>query len=53
MSDEAPMPPAIGWVCVDCSDLERHAHWWGQLLGGEVTADEDDDVHLDAHPVPP
>jgi uncharacterized glyoxalase superfamily protein PhnB len=53
MSDEGSfLHPAIGWVCVDCADPQALATWWQRLVGGEVTVDEDGDVHLDGGPVP-
>ncbi len=44
--------PRIGWIAVDCVDPVRLAHFWRELLGGEVHVDIDGDVQLDGGPVP-
>src|SRR5580704_14082260 len=53
MSDDVSPPSIeIGWVCIDCGDPETLAAWWQALIGGEVSVDDDGDVHLDGGPVP-
>jgi catechol 2,3-dioxygenase-like lactoylglutathione lyase family enzyme len=42
----------IGWICIDCSNPQRLAEWWQELLGGTVSVDEDGDVRLDTDAVP-
>ncbi|HXN63244.1 MAG TPA: VOC family protein [Acidimicrobiales bacterium] len=42
----------IGWVCIDCSNPQRLAGWWQELLGGTVSVDEDGDVRLETDTVP-
>jgi hypothetical protein len=37
----------IGWICIDCSNPQRLAGWWQDLLGGTMSVDEDGDVRLD------
>ena len=44
--------PQIGWIAVDCADPTALSAWWQQLLGGEITVDDDGDVHLEAGSVP-
>jgi hypothetical protein len=41
-----------GWLCVDCFDPDRLARWWQQLIGGEISADDDGDVRLHVQPIP-
>jgi hypothetical protein len=43
---------AVGWVCIDCTDPQRLAGWWQQLLGGTVSVDDDGDVCLDTDTIP-
>jgi hypothetical protein len=52
MTDAAAPQPAIGWICVDTNDPHTLATWWQRLIGGELTVDDDGDVHLDAGPIP-
>ena len=42
----------IGWICIDCSNPQRLAGWWQELLGGTVSVDEDGDVRLDTDTIP-
>jgi len=50
--DVSPPSIQIGWVCVDCKDPEPLAAWWQALIGGEISVDDDGDVHLEGGPVP-
>jgi hypothetical protein len=50
--DESPPAVEIGWVCIDCNDPGPLAAWWQDLIGGELSVDDDGDVHLDGGSVP-
>jgi Glyoxalase-like domain len=53
MPDETQSLTAeVGWVCIDCTDPHALAAWWQQLLGGDISVDDDGDVHLDGGAVP-
>jgi Glyoxalase-like domain len=42
MSEDVPPPSVeIGWVCIDCDDPGPLAAWWQDLIGGELSVDDD------------
>jgi hypothetical protein len=50
--DVPPPTVEIGWVCIACNDPGPLAAWWQELIGGNLSVDDDGDVHLDGGPVP-
>ena len=42
----------VGWICIDCADPQELASWWQQLIGGDITVDDDGDVRLDGGRTP-
>ena len=37
---------SIGWICVDAADPVALARWWSELVGGEVSVDQEGEAIL-------
>lgn len=43
---------SIGWLSVDAADPVSQARWWSELVGGEVSVDEEGEATLRGGPIP-
>jgi predicted enzyme related to lactoylglutathione lyase len=50
--ESPPVAIEIGWICVDCADPVALASWWQELIGGEISVDDDGDVRLVGGSIP-
>jgi hypothetical protein len=47
-TEDTGLQPGIDWVCVDAADPAALARWWQGLIGGDLSADPDGDMKLEA-----